>query len=249
MISKELKQKENESVRKSELNSILQQELESMKAEFQRGHTSWESAKKQLNNKLSQSEVDREALLVQLTETSRKLSLSTAKMKEQEEMQAELERHGLEIQRLKGAVKRECSNRERTEMEKEMWEMEAGKMEGRYKEVQAQQQQMEKRWKEEIERKEACEQEGEELREEVARLSKELRACQHQLQGEIEHRTEKERNEQDSLLHLQQELAKRAQQVCMYCLTCVYSQSLNYCGQNNETILSVSNCPTCVPRY
>ena len=155
----------------------------------------------------------KEGLLKQLAEASRKLALYSVRAEGEKEVREDMESCRTEIQRLEGVVRREIEERKEMEAEAERWRVERDRVERRCKEAEAKEEEAERRWQEERTGKEACEQEGEELRKEVGRLSEELKLCQHQLQGEMEGKAEKERSMEETLAHLQQELAKRAQQV------------------------------------
>ena len=214
-MSEELQKKEGELFKQMDLATRFQQEMESTKVELQRGQTSWKIAKQELRERLEATEAARDCLLRQLAEANRKVTLHSSRVKEQQGVHIELEKYQGEVKRLEGVVKRESGERLEVEEEVERLKEEVKKMERKCLEAQTHQEQAEKRWLEERRSKEACEQEGEELRKEVERLSAELRACQHQLQEELGRRGERERAEEESLSHLQQELAKRAQQVSL----------------------------------
>lgn len=214
VMSQELRQKEKELGKKMELEVHLQQELASVRVEFQQGHASWQEVKQDLKERLVQSEAAREALLKQLAEASRKLTLHSAQLGGKREALGELERCRKEVRRLEGVVSAELAERGRMEGEMQRWKREKAKLERKLQEEALRHKVLEKRWQEERSAKEACEAEGEELRKEVGRLSEELRLSQQQLQGEVEGKADSERNMEESLARLQQELAKRAQQVC-----------------------------------
>ena len=200
--------------RLSKREAQLQQELEGVREELKQGHASWGKLRKELNEQLFQSEVAREALFKQLAETGRKLTFHSAQVEgKREAMMGELEKCRAEISRLEGVVKEEVGRCKGVELEVEQWKVEAEKAGGRCREAEERQREAERRWGEERARKEASEQEGDSLRQEVGRLSEALRACQHQLQAEREGKVERERDTEDSLARLQQELTKRAQQV------------------------------------
>lgn len=213
MVSKELRQKEKELGRKVEQEVRLQQELARIKAELQQGHASWQERKSELKERLLQSEAAREALLKRLAEASQKLTLHSAQLGGKREVLGELERCRKEVRRLEGVVSAEIAERGKIEVEVQRWRREKEKLERRCQDEAMRHEASEKRWQDERRAKEACEVEGEELRKEVGHLSEELLLSQHQLQGEMEGKMEKERNTEESLAHLQQELAKRAQQV------------------------------------
>ena len=212
-LSKEMRQKDKELGKKVEREVQLQQDLASLRAELQQGHVSWQEAKEDLKNRLILSESAREGLLRQLAEASREATLQSARLGGTEEVMGELERCRGEVQRLEGVVSSELAQRGKMEAEVRKWRREKEKFERRCTEGVARQEAADKRWQEERSAKEACEAEGEELRKEVGRLSEELLKRQHQLQAEMEGRADKEKETEDSLTHLQQELAKRAQQV------------------------------------
>ena len=208
-LSRELKQKDAELARKVNQESYLQQDLERVRAELHQDHTSWQETRRALK----ESEVTREELVAQLSRANRKLTHHSAQLGSKREAMGELDRCRAEVQRLEGMVRGEITERGRMETEVRKWKREKERMERRCEEERLREEKAEQRLKEERHAKEACEKEGEELRKEVGRLSKELRACQHQLQGELEGKGETEQNMEDTLTHLQQELTKRAQQV------------------------------------
>ena len=212
-MGEELHHKDAELARRVKKESRLQKELEDVRTERKHDHTSWQKAKKELKEQLLASEVAKESLLKQLAEVSRKLTLSSVRAEGEREVRADMETCHSEIQRLEGVVRREIEERRELEAEAGRWRTERDRMERRCKEALTKEEAAEQRWQEERAGKEACEQEGEELRREVGRLSEELKASQDQLQREMEGKAEKERNMEETLSHLQQELAKRAQQV------------------------------------
>lgn len=216
-MSQELRQKDKELGRKVEQEVHLQQELVSVKAELQQCHTSWQEVKGELKERLLRSEASREALLKQLAEASRKLTLHSAQLGGKREVLGELEKYRKEVRRLEGVVSAEIAERGRMEVDVRRWRREKEKLERRCKEEATRHEVSEKMWQDERRAKEACEVEGEELRKEVGRLSEELLLNQHQLQGEVDGKADKERSMEESLSHLQQELAKRAQQVRCSC--------------------------------
>ena len=91
-MSQELRQKEKELGKKVELEVHLQQELASVRAELQQSHTSWQETKRDMKERLGQSEAAREALLKQVAEASRKLTLHSAQLGGKREALGELER-------------------------------------------------------------------------------------------------------------------------------------------------------------
>ena len=210
-MAKEIRQKEKELGKRMEQEVHLQQELASARAELQHGHTSWQEMKEELKERLSQSEAARESLLKQLSEASQELTLRSAQLGGEREVMGDLEKCREEVQRLEGMVSSEISRRGEMEAEVQKWKWEKERLEKKCREGAVRQEGAEKRWQEERTAKEACEVEGEELRKEVGRLSEELRRCQ---QRQLEEKAEKESDMEESLAHLQQELAKRAQQVC-----------------------------------
>lgn len=195
------------------MESQLRREAEEVRVELQRDHASWQQQQKELKEQLLESEVSKETLLKQLAEARRKLALSSARAEGEREVREDMESCRQEIRRLEGVVRREIEERKEMEAEAERWRVERDRVERRCREAQAKEEEAERRWREERAGKQACEQEGEELRREVGRLSEELKARQGQLQVEVEGRAERERNMEETLAHLQQELAKRAQQV------------------------------------
>lgn len=205
-LSRELKQKDTELVRKVSQEAHLQQDLEHVRVELHQDHASWQETRRALK----ESEVAREGLVAQLSKANRKLTQHSAQLGSKREAMGELDRCRAEVQHLEGVVRGEITERGRMEAEVRKWKREK---ERRCEGEGLKQEKAEQRWKEERRAKEACEKEGEELRREVGRLSEDLRACQHQLQGELEGKGETEKNMEDTLTHLQQELTKRAQQV------------------------------------
>ncbi len=200
--------------RHAEREAHLQQEAKEARAGLKQGHASWRKMRKELSEQLFQSEMAREALFKQLAETGRKLTFHSAQVEgKREAMMGELEKCRSEVHHLEGVVKAELAERKGVELEMERWKLEVEKAGRRCREAEGRQAEAEKRWGEERARKEASEREGESLRQEVGRLSEELRVCQRQLQAEKEGKVEKEKVMEESLAHLQQELAKRAQQV------------------------------------
>lgn len=212
-MAEKIQKKDIELTRKSKISSQLQQEVEKMKAELYHGHTSWEGKNSDLKMRLESSEEARENLLQQVTELTRKLTHHSAQIQGQMGALVELEKAGLEIQRLRNTVKKETSERQKMEMAVLKYKGDLERLEGQYKEVVAQKEVSDKRRLEERAGREACEEEGRELRKEVQTLSEDLRVSHQLLRTEAEKREEKEKNGEDSLTHLQQELTKRAQQV------------------------------------
>lgn len=184
-----------------------------MKAELKRAGTSYQKVEKELQGKLLESERGRERQARELAEARKTLSLQSAQVGGKREAMAELEMCRAELQRLEGVVRKEIAEREGVESEARRCEVEMSRLDERWREALARQEEAEKRWREERCGKEACEHEGEELRVEVGRLSQQLRGCQQQLQEEVASKAERERKSEETLNHLQQELARRAQQV------------------------------------
>lgn len=193
-MAEELRQKDEQLVVKTELVSRLQEEMESTRSKLQQDAASWQRANAELREKLGETEMARQVLLGQLTEIGRELDVQ--RERGEEEFRASLERCHAELER-------KCEEeRERRE-----------ELEGRLAEGQHQQEVMEERCAAEKKRREVCELEREELRKEVTRLGVELRACQQELEQALREKAEREQSGEDMLVHLQQELAKRAQQV------------------------------------
>lgn len=214
VLSEKLRHRETELAGKSEATACLHQDLEGMKAELQRNHTSWQRSEKMLTERLRQCEGARDGLLQQLAEASRKLNLRSTRLKEEEEeTSAELASCRREVQRLMGVVKNEHLSHSEAEGEVERLKGELRRVEEEGREALVRLEEGERRWSGERERVEECEEEGRSLREEVGRLSEELRRSQRRLQEELERRVEREKVGEETLAHLQQELAKRAQQV------------------------------------
>lgn len=213
-VSRELRQKEKELGRKVEQEGRLQQELARTRAELKQGHTSWQEVRAELKGRLMRSEAAKEDLLKQLAEANRQLTLHSAQLGGKREVMGELNKCRGEMRRLEGVVSSEIAERGKMAAEVARWKREKERLERKCTEEAARREVSETRWQDERSAKEACEVEGEELRKEVGRLSEELRRCQHQLQGEMEGKVDKEKDMEDSLTRLQQELAKRAQQVC-----------------------------------
>lgn len=212
-LTEELRLKDEEVSRRTRAESQLREELEGMRAELKQGHASWQRLRRELKEELLQSEVAKESILKQLADSNRKLALHNMQAEGEREVRGELESCRMEMRRLEGVVRREIEERREMEVEVERWRLERDQMERRCREAGSKEEEAERRWQEERGSKQACEEEGEELRREVGRLSEALKLTQHQLQGEMEGKAEKERHTEETLSHLQQELAKRAQQV------------------------------------
>ena len=214
VLSDQMKHKDTELAGKTEILEHLQRDSESLKVEFQIGRAAWHQSEEVLSERLQQCEAARDSLLQQLSKTGHKLDLQSAKVKKVDvEVAAELAICHGEVQRLVGVVQNKQVLLSRAEGEVEKLKEEVRRMvEERSKDM-VRLEEGEKRWNGERERVGMCEEEGQRLREEVGRLSEELLRSQRRLQEELEKKAEREREGEETLAHLQQELGKRAQQV------------------------------------
>ena len=185
--------------------------MNALKAEFQNGHASWRHTEELLSERLRQCEGARDSLLQQLEKAEHKLQLQTAQAREGEDV--ELTSCRKEIHRLMAVVKNGNMELSVAEEELEKVKEEARRVEEEKRKCSVWLEEGRRRWSRERERVGVCEEEGRVLREEVGRLSEELRTSQRRLQEEMEQKAERERGREETLTHLQQELAKRAQQV------------------------------------
>lgn len=214
VLSEKLRHKEVEVVSKAEETTRLHRDLEGMKAGLHKGHASWRHSEEVLSERLRQCEGVRDDLLHQLAEADHNLNLRSTKLKDQEEeLSTQLTRCRREVQRLMGVVKNECVVRSQAEGEAERLKEEVRRMNEERREAMVRLEEWERRWKGERERVVESEEEGRRLREEVGRLSEELRRSQRRLQEELEGKAAREKEGEETLARLQQELAKRAQQV------------------------------------
>lgn len=203
-----------ELVKSSETITQLHQDVEAARAELHKNHTSWKHCEKKLTERLRECEAARDSLLQQLTQASQKLSLRSAQSREEEEeLATELGKYRGEVQRLVGIVKSEQLSRSIAEEEVDRLKEEVQRASGEAREAELCLSEGERKWGMDRERVEQCEGEGRSLREEVGRLSEDLRKSQHRLQEELEKKAEKEREAEEALTRLQQELIKRAQKV------------------------------------
>ena len=198
----------------SETTAQLQQDLEGVRVELQKNHASWKYSDKMLTERLRECEAARDSLLHQLAEASQRLNVRSARSREEEEeIATELARYRSEVQRLVGAVKSEQVSRSLFEGEVDRLKEEVRKAEGEARDTVLRLKEGERKVEVDRERVEECEEEGRSLREEVGRLSEELRRSQRRLQEELERKAEKEKEGEETLTRLQQELVKRAQKV------------------------------------
>jgi len=198
----------------SEATAVLHRDVEAIRVDLQRSQASWKFSEKALTDRLRECEAARDSLLQQLSQAKQKLNHRAARSREEDEqISVELGKYRSEVQRLRGVVKSEKVSRSVVEEEADRLREELRKVESEAREVRVRLEDGSRKWSLNRERVEECEKEGQRLREEVGRLSEELRTSQRRLAEERERRTEKEKEGEESLIRLQQELAKRAQQV------------------------------------
>ena len=198
----------------SETMAALHRDVEAIRVDLQRSQASWKFSEKALTDRLRECEAARDSVIQQLSQAKQKLNHRLARSQEEDEQTSvELRKYRSEVQRLRGVVKSEQVSRSVVEEEADRLREELRKVEGEVREVRVRLDEGSRKWSLDQDRVEECEKEGQSLREEVGRLSEELRTSQRRLQEEREKRVEKEKEGEESLIRLQQELAKRAQQV------------------------------------
>ncbi len=213
-ISSELKDKIAELVQSKEATVSLSHDLNSVKAEFQKSHSSWEYSEKALTERLRECESARDSLLHQLAQANQKISHhSTRSRREEEEIAKQLACYRSEVQKLVAAVKSEKMSRSVAEEEVDRLKEEVLKLKREADRVGLRLSEGERKWEVDRERVKECEVEARSLREEVGRLSEDLRTCRRKLQEGMEQKAEKEREGEEALTRLQQELNMRAQKV------------------------------------
>ena len=221
MLSAELEHTQHQLLDKTELATRLQRELSEMRGEFQREAGSWREREAELKQNLHQSDVLRQSLIQQVERSSHELNSLSGRLTDHQSLARDLKMCQGELDALKRRKLELEAERERSEStmaslrdEKQLALVDLGQEKTRNAKLAGQLKQMERQLATEVRKREEAETSVGKLEEEAGQLKREMEVCRERT-GEAEARArEKESTVEDTLTHMQQELAKRAQQVC-----------------------------------
>ena len=221
MLSSELEHTQTQLLDKTELATRLQREISELRGEWQREAASWREREAELKQNLHHGDVLRQSLIQQVERSNMELNSLSGRLTEQQKSTRELKKSQTDLEGLKRHVIEVESEKEHledkvTSLKKERQKLlvDLGQEKTRNTKLASQLKQMEREFPSERGRREEAERRVAQLREEVERVKREMEVERERV-AEVEVQVrEKESTVEDTLSHMQQELAKRAQQVC-----------------------------------
>lgn len=219
-LSTELEHTEHQLLDKTELATRLQRELSELRGEYQHQVASWREKETELKQSLHHGDVLRQSLIQQVERSNQELSTLSDQLAEHQKFPRELKQCQTDLERLKRCMLELESEKERTEAkltttrdEKQSLLVDLGQEKTRNAKLAGQLKQLERQLPGEVGKREEAEMLVGQLGEEVEQLRRELETSRRRV-VEIETQAkEKEGSVEDTLGHMQRELAKRAQQV------------------------------------
>ena len=220
MLTSELDHTQHQLLNKTELATRLQRELSEQRGEFQREAASWREKEAELKQNLHHGDVLRQSLIQQVERSNQELSSLSSRLSDHQKMSREyqkcqldldsLKRHTIELESERDTVK---SSLVSLRDEKQRLLVDLGQEKTRNTKLAGQLKQVERQLPGEMGKKEEAEKMADQLKDEVSTLKRELESCREKVVEAEARAREKESTVEDSLGHMQQELAKRAQQV------------------------------------
>ena len=220
MLSSELEHTQHQLLGKTELATRLQREVSEMRGQLQQEAAAWREREAELRHNLHHGDVLRQSLSQQIERSNQELKTLSGRLGEHQKTVMEFKKCQLELESLKRRSLELESEKGRLESslssatnDKQRLLVELGQEKTRSTKLAGQLKQAEKKLPSEVSKKEEAEAMVGELREEVGRLKREVEGCRERASAAEAQAREKESTVEDSLGHMQQELAKRAQQV------------------------------------
>ena len=220
MLSTELEHTQTQLLDKTELATRLQREISELRGEWQREAASWREREAELKQNLHHGDVLRESLIQQVERSNAELNSLSGHLSEQQKTTRELKKSQNDLETLRRHAIEVESEKEHLEAkfgslkeEKQKLLMDLGQEKTRNAKLGGQLKQLERQLSVEVRRREEGEGMATQLKEEMDRVRREL-GKERERVAEVEVQAkEKESTVEDTLGHMQQELAKRAQQV------------------------------------
>ena len=230
-LSADLTQSQEKLLHKTELATNLQRELTETRSELQKGTSSWRQRENEMRQSLDQNEVLRQSLSKQIERLHQEVKEYSSRVSQQGEMSSELLYARSEIERLGNVVseledrlkqtERDC--RHAKEEEKRLC-FELTQEQYKNNELVRKLEHSDVLLQDEVRKREEAETKSVRLESDVERLESECEECRREVR-EVEARAKQREVEVEGTLgHMQQELAKRAQQV-LYCVSVIYYPS------------------------
>ena len=226
MLSSELEHTQTQLLDKTELATRLQREMSELRGEWQRGVASWRERETELKQNLHHGDVLRQSLIQQVERSSIELNSLSGRLTEQQKASREMEKLQTNLEGLKRHVVEVESEKEHFETkltslkeEKQKLLVDLGQEKTKNVKLAGQLKQLERQLASEVGRREEETRRASQVMVEMERMKRELEKERERM-AEVEVQAkEKESTVEDTLGHMQQELAKRAQQVCTppYC--------------------------------
>lgn len=219
-LTLELTSTQQQLLKKTELATQLQRELTDTRAELQRGQSSWRQVEAEIRQSLEHSETLRQSLLRQVEHSNKELRNYSQKVSEQQEKLVKLSKYQSEVERLQSVVmtlEERCKEYEGDERagreERQRLLVEMGQMKSRTEDLKCKLEASELKHHVELELREEGDRELVVLRSQVKQLKAELESHQSKMAEGEERAGQREKEVEDTIAHMQQELAKRTQQV------------------------------------
>ena len=220
VLSSELEQTQHQLLNKTELATRLQRELSEMRGEFQHEAASWREREAELKQSLHQSDFLRQSLIQQVERSSQELNSLSGRLTDHQLMARDLKSCQSELDSLRRRKLELETEKEHVESimatlkdEKQRVLVEVGQEKTRNTKLASQLKQMERQLSGEVRKREEGEASMGRLKDEASQLKREMEVCRERVVEAETRAREKESTVEDTLTHMQQELAKRAQQV------------------------------------
>ena len=220
MLSSELEHTQTQVLDKTELATRLQREISELRGEWQREAASWREREAELKQNLHHGDVLRQSLIQQVERSNLELNSLSGHLSEQQRVAREmkksqndletLRRHTIEVESEKEHLEAKFSS---LKEEKQKLLVDLGQEKTRNTKLAGQLKQLERQLGSEVGRREEGEGRAAQIKDELERVRRKLEKERERVaEVEVQAR-EKESTVEDTLGHMQQELAKRAQQV------------------------------------
>ena len=220
MLSSELEHTQTQVLDKTELATRLQREISELRGEWQREAASWREREAELKQNLHHGDVLRQSLIQQVERSNLELNSLSGRLSEQQRVAREMKKSQNDLEALRRHTIEVESEKEHLEAklgslkeEKQKLLVDLGQEKTRNTKLAGKLKQLERQLGGEVGRREEGEGRAAQLKDELERVRRELEKERERVaEVEVQAR-EKESTVEDTLGHMQQELAKRAQQV------------------------------------
>ena len=220
MLSTELEHTQQQVLDKTELATRLQREMSELRGQLQQETAAWREKEAELKQNLHHGDVLRQSLIQQVERSNQELDTLTGRLTDHQKMSREFKKYQLDLDGLQRRVIELESDREHLESklssakeEKQGLLVNFGQEKTRNAKLAGQLKQIDRQLVGEVSRREEAEVMVGQLKDEVDRLKREVEGCHERMVQAEAQAKEKENTVEDTLGHMQQELAKRAQQV------------------------------------